>query len=469
LLLPVKIRRILMKKILVLLLILAVAGGVFALDGEWQLSGMAEVGGTLDFQLNDDDVLIAQGEGYNRVYGGWGGINGRLGLNYLWDAVKIGVEFNTWDGDAIGGNLEYNGESFKFQAATNLAQLISGNWGIWLGDGETDISGGFDDAWGVWYNRMNVGRLWGSYSMLGGLVQLEAAFNSRDNEWWTADKTAAFNSVLGFNDGGTAITGLAGIAMEPWAGGDTFTKVDHHNFLLSSVELENLSFGVMIPNVFAWGGSDLIEDVLKNMVAGFSFDMQPVKVAAQFQMGNYGVYFGLVWSFGVIDTGLSFTGIFKPQLGGVEDLIDVKLFKFGGSVEYKSDAFGVKVGGYYAMDTIALKPAVASAVGYSADARITQIGIEPSFWYNVIPTHLTFDVKVGFYLNGGKVGSTKADTEVGWAVEPQLFWNFLGTGATNNYWGLGTGMIVRYRLVGGDKYETMDDNNKLDVTFKWSF
>jgi hypothetical protein len=428
-----------MKKILVLLLILAVAGGVFALDGEWSLSGKAEIGSTFDFEA---DPISATGSGYNYVYDGWGNIDGQLALNYSWDALSLGMDYNY--GGGIGGNLEYDGGNYKFQVNAPLNRMI--------------VAALPPQPW--------EGRLWGSYTMLSGLFLLEAAYNSRDTEWWTSDKTAAFNSVVGLNEAGDDLASFGSIALKPWAGGDTFTKVDHGNFLLGSVELENLSFGVQLPNVFRGARQDLIENVLRNMVAGFTFKMQPVEVAAQFQMGNFGVYFGLRWFLGPITVGGSFTGIFRPQgidlvgaFFGFDDDVDLKMFKFGGSVEYGADAFGAKVGAYYGLVTF--KDSV-------DQLRNTQIGIEPSFWYNVIPTHLRFETMVGFYLNGGKEGTTKMDTEVGWAVQPQLFWNFLGTGA-GGYWDVATGMVARYRLVGGDDYEIMADNNKLDVTFKWSF
>jgi hypothetical protein len=464
-----------MKKILVLLLILAVAGGVFALDGEWAIDGKVEVGGTLDFgyrqngkfgETADHKDITALGEGYNRVYGGWGGIDGKLGLTYLWDAVKIGIELhNALDGDPISGDLSYNGESFQFQATTNLARLISGDWDWWNTDSDD-----FDiDNVETWFigGRKNSGRLWGSYKLLNGLVLLETAYKGRDTEWWISDKTAAFGtsfnafSVTGVNlsagDWGPIGTG-------PWPGGDTFSKGDGDNYLVTNVMLENLEFGIKLPNVFAISEAKLIDNVLKKTIIGVSFNMQPVELAAQFSMGEYGAYFGLIWSFGPLKAGLSFMGILKPDLPVPLD--ETKLFKFGGGLDYNADSFSAGVHAYFA------------TIGNSnsaVDSRVNQIGIEPTFSYNVIPTHLMFQLDAGFYLNSAKLKGKKFDSDIAWAVQPQLFWNFMGTGA-GGYYGFNTGMIVRYRLVGGAKAWSDDgapwlikNNNKLDVTFKFAF
>ncbi|MDR2595867.1 MAG: hypothetical protein LBC76_00960 [Treponema sp.] len=68
-----------------------------------------------------------------------------------------------------------------------------------------------------------------------------------------------------------------------------------------------------------------------------------------------------------------------------------------------------------------------------------------------------------FYQN-----KTNGWNNVQFAITPQLFWNFLGTGA-GEYGG--TGIAIRYKLVGGDatKARVRGLNNKFDVNFKWSF
>jgi hypothetical protein len=68
--------------------------------------------------------------------------------------------------------------------------------------------------------------------------------------------------------------------------------------------------------------------------------------------------------------------------------------------------------------------------------------------------------------------------ETSWAVQPEIFWNFDGSGATGSYWGIGTGMIFRYRVFSGYEGPYGPNNgstdkessavNGLDLIFKFS-
>jgi hypothetical protein len=183
---------------------------------------------------------------------------------------------------------------------------------------------------------------------------------------------------------------------------------------------------------------------------------------------------------GPVTVGLSFMGILsEKELDEINLVTYEKKYvateqthmKVGGGVDYEADSFGAAVKGFFAIDGNKDK----------ADMyQTTEIGIEPGFYYNVIPSHLRFQLDTGFYFysytsqgekNGDKVKAlTDPDgpSTVQFALQPQLFWNFLGTGAGG--WG-GTGIALRYRLVGGDakKYNPIPLNNKFDVNFKYSF
>ena len=419
---------------------LAVATGVFALDGDWSLSGKAEIGAYADLDVKPAVIV---GSAYNKPYSDYDNIGGSLSLGYNWDALKLGIGFN-WNG-GVGGELVYDGGSYKFEASGNLLPRVA--WQEW-------VKGPYN--WD--------GRLWGYYKLVNDLVHLEAAYMSRQNEWWASDKVAS---------GGP-------IAEYPWDGGDTFAAFDHHTFLLAGVDLSNLSFGIVLPflfgdtneenfikvpgsagagdfqggktNLAALGGKgfEFVDGVLKQAIAGFKFNMQPIEVAAQFRMSDYGVYFGGKWFIGSVTAGLSFQGILDPD--------QPRRVRFGGGVEYNPGVFGANINGWYGLQK------------NDAGGRKTQIGIEPGFFYNVIPTHLRFQTDVGFYFNGGRDTDTseKKDLEIAWAVQPQLFWNFLGTGA-GSYYGFNTGMIVRYRIVSKDGYDNFSNCNALDVTFRWAF
>jgi len=434
-----------MKKILVVLLMLAVATGVFALDGEWSLSGQAEIGTLVDLGAKDSAgnsaPSVIYGIGYNIPYDGYDNPFGKLSIGYNWESLSLGIGIK--DTGSIDGSIEWDGENYKFYANADLSNLISKPW-----------------------STGNFGRLWGWYKFLNGLVHLEVGYKSRDNgndKLWVSDKTAAFANNGDSIAHGTNGKGLWGID------GGYFAKVDGDQMLLTNVVLSNLNFGFMLKNLYKEVGwpdyySDevkFVDDVLKKLIIGFKFEMQPIEVAASFKMDNYGVYFGGRWFIGSVTAGLSFTGLLGSD--------DPKEMKFGGGVEYKPGAFGASINAYYA-----LKKDQASSANDPAGS--TQIGIVPGFFYNVIPTHLQFRADFGFYLNGGKnTDNSKRPTEVAWAVQPQLFWNFLGTGADDGYYGASggwsgkaTGIIVRYRLISGVD-GIIDDSNKLDVTFRWHF
>jgi len=453
-----------MKKILVVLLVLAVATGVFAQEGSWSLNGKVEIGTFIDFDNNPeklagdnpDNSAVYKSSGYWSPYNYYGPVNGQLGLGYSRDELWLGLTFNTLDSDIINAGFTYDGGNYKFEVNSSLDNLIRG--------------------------KMNVGRLWGYYKMVNEMIHLEVAYNSRDTQFWTSDLTGAFGGAGGIGWPVIDVVSRIGQGDSPWDsyaspwGGDreSFTKVDHGNYLLGDVQLSNLSFGIMLRSIFVdndfatadnttgWlssdnsvdttfpkavgksGGYKFVDEVLKKVTIGLKFDMQPIQIAAQFRMGDYGAYFGGKWFIGPVTVGMSFMGVLKPYA-----IDDGNLMKFGGGVEYNPGVFGAEIKAWYGI------------AKFDSDNRATQIGLEPAFFYNVIPTHLQFRTDVGFYFNGGKTGGTKDDIEVTWAVQPQLFWNFLGTGA-GSYYSYNTGIIVRYRLVS-------DAVNAFDVGFRFAF
>jgi len=433
-----------MKKILVVFLVLAVAGGVFAQDGNWSLSGQAIVGARMDFDPDpsgtvDPDPALIWGTDYWYPYAGWDDDVGKLGLAYNgFQGLSLGVTFSWVSG--LYGDVQYDGENFKYQTKANLTSaFIQGN----------------GDFFG------NVDRLWGSY-LLMNIVTLEAATNARDNQWWTSDLTAGF---LDWNYGHWSK--WPEYAGRPWFSGnngdvtlEAFTHVDHNSMILIDVGLENLSFGLQMKNftnkdaVYTGdrklpGNKELVEDVLKKMVFGIKFELSPIEVAAQFLMENYGVYLGGKFFIGPVTVGASFMGILNDPVNGQH-------IKAGVDVGYKNDMFTAGIIGYYDVQD-------ANKDGTDYQSRIA---FEPRFCYYVIPTHLSFAIDGGFYFVNTYYDKEKSveDSDVIWAFQPQLWWNFLGTGAAGpgGYWGFGTGMIIRYRVV-------KEEVNALDVVFKWSF
>jgi len=143
---------------------------------------------------------------------------------------------------------------------------------------------------------------------------------------------------------------------------------------------------------------------------------------------------------------------------------DWQKLRLGGNVNYNGDGFGGGVLGFYQRED-------EHAVGSSTYDSI--VGVEPYFFYNAIPSYLQFRLDVGFYFFAQSDGnnSLKATT---WGLQPQIFWNFLGTGAGD--WGASnTGIAIRYRMSNADLrdiYPGVDNNrsqNTLDFMFRWGF
>jgi hypothetical protein len=333
---------------------------------------------------------------------------------------------------------------------------------------------------GPWGNN-TIKRLWGEYKMFNQMITLEVAYRSRDTEYWTSDKSGTF-----FGDGMVYSPMLAGSAFRFLANHHafysgvannffTFTSVDQHNYLLGNVSIEGINFGLFIPNLFkdgnnTVGGRDmtsgtLVDDALKQSVFGASFNMMPIQFAAQFKFEDYGVYFGGRFFAGPLTAGLSFMGILNP---GEESSAD-KRYKIGGRLDYNAGAFGAGL-------MASLDRAHIDYGGAAGEGTAQIIAIQPSFFYNVIPSHLGFVLDTGFYFTNMKDqnGETiNSQPDLIWSVQPALFWNFRGTGAVRGYsWGSAgnsmTGMLIRYRMLSTDVNETFGANF-LDVVFNWAF
>jgi hypothetical protein len=477
-----------MKKILVVLLVLAVATGVFAQEGEWSFNGTAEIGAAINFDpapASDEPVKVIAGPmHYNRLYDDYDGIKGKFGITYNRDVFAAGLTIQSiaWEGDAhsyVGayagpsliGTLTADGENYHFSVESALTEIIDG--------------------------RPGFRQLWGNYSFMNGVFFLETAYaRGWTGNYWASDTVGAFRRWDG--EGDNIIGG------DPFRGSiharNTFTHTDAENnadgyngdssanYILGDIRLQGLSFGLMMRDIFRmdwWDDASygqqyadnlIVDSVLKKMIFGVKFEMSPIEVAAQFLMENYGVYVGGRWFVGPVTVGLSFMGILNEKVVDTIDTItvdgvdyatkvnyestDATKMKVGGGVDYEADSFGAAIKAFFAIQ------------GYDNVGRVTEIGVEPGFYYNVIPSHLRFQLNTGFYFYGYKDKDGEKVTDgvntVQYALQPQLFWNFLGTGA-GEYGG--TGIVLRYRLVGGDakKDPLIPLNNKFDVNFKYSF
>jgi len=407
-----------MRKVLVVLLVLAVVGGVSALDGSWWLGSEVEVGTSVN--LKDKPVVIG-GQAFNYYW--WDSLYGAVNLGYNVSGFEAFIGFKTSDNLLLAG--KYDGGNYAFQAESYFDNIVGG----WKG----------------------ANRLWGYYKFLGGMVHLEAAMKSRDTNYWISSE--AVGEVFAGKDGWD--TQYADIG---WG----FASVDGHNYLATNFAFAGLDVGFMLPNIFFteygnkvkgngegvvgnrgpnwhesqiqdWGphgAVEFVEGALKQLVAGAKFQMSPIEFALQFNMANYGAYLGTKLGLGPITFGLSFEGTFESNNTTAGGAI---------SADYNAGIFGAKLGAGYL---------------YFQGANANIIGVTPSFWYNVLPNNLAFSLDSGFWF---------AKDYFNWAFMPTLWWNFKGTGAGANFWWPNqTAIIMRYRM-------QKDAINALDVTFKWNF
>jgi len=450
-----------MKKILVVLLILAVAGGVFAQEGSWTLGASAEIGTRINIDPNPgaNDPVILNSTGYHVPYHHWGPTRGTLSIGYSRGALNIGNAIaNRSDGSVWMTNITASGDNYRFTWEGNLLRFIGQSGAPVTGD-------------------PRIHRLWGEYKMLNEMLNLVIAYRGPDTQYWYSDDTGAIledvvSAGAMFGNWSTRHHYLFGGGNGVTNYGRTFTRVDGNNFVAADFNFAGLNFGLLIPNIFpdaftASAGDDgtttdlayigaihgsgsplataeLVEHALKKSVFGVKLDMSPVEVAAQFRLYDYGIYFGGKFFAGPVTVGMSFMGILNDPSGS-------RTMKFGGAVDYNAGAFGAGIAGWYRNDR---PTAIANVFN-------TSIGIEPSFFYNVIPTHLRFELNAGFYFHDVYDGGTVAfSKDIYWAVQPQLFWNFRGTGA-GSFWGVSTGIIARYRIIS-------EFVNAADIIFKFA-
>jgi len=435
-----------MKKILVVLLVLAVAGGVFAQQGEWSLGGSIQIGTRVDFDP-DPATTLADGDDI-RVTGitwdNWDSIKGSLNIGYTRGIFTGGVGLDNKGG--VDGNFAFNGENFKAAAAID---------GISIGNGA----------------GAKIARLWGEYGFFSGILNLHVAYDTLDAEYWVSDKTGAFYSGK-YKDAWEGDT-------DPFGFGNTFAKYDHHDLLKVAAELGAIEFGVAIsetgvnkPSALFTGtqGWDSTKgtapydtkfvDAFKNILVGVKFAQHPFEIAAQFQFKNYGIYFGGTFEIGVVKIGLSFMGVLDKDYEDTDN--DPKHIKFGASGNYNGGVFGAGLKAFFDYDQ-----------EWDPGYDLTAVGIEPTFFFNVLPNNLRFQLDFGLYLLTEKdaLGGDKRKATV-WAVQPQFIWNFLGTGASD-FGGVQTGIGIRYRMAAADTNRLTNGNkysaNFLDVAFKWGF
>jgi len=445
-----------MKKILVVLLVLAVAGGVFAQQGEWSLSGKVEIGTRIDF---DPDPEVRGGDDPAMVtgitWGRWDALQGSLGIGYTRGVFTSGIDVNNKGG--LGGNIAFNGENFKAKAALSWNKYWDlPNYDDWRDDGAAII----------------LDQLWGEYGFFNGILNLHVAYNTTWGKYWASDETGTFfDAKYG-----------AGWKTEedPFGTSDVFATYDHHDLLKLAVNLGDIEFGVamtgnnnvehgLFRSTGGWTNDPTayetkLLDAIKWSLVGVKFTHHPFEIAGQFRFADYSIYFGGKFGVGPVTFGLSFMGTLDGDYENKDN--DPKHIKFGGRADYDGGIFGAGIKAFYDFsERFADKT---QDVGNDLSA----VGIEPIFFFNALPNNLRFQLDFGLYFLTDKDTGGDKQKAIIWAVQPQVVWNFLGTGA-KGYGDVQTGIGVRYRMAAADtskislggKYSA----NFFDLSFKWGF
>jgi len=408
-----------MKKLIAILVVFAVfAGAAFAQDGEWSISSNGQIGTRITADGGTVKAAHWDDGGAN------GDVRGNLGIDYTKGILKTGLSFNQMG--AIGAYVELNGDKWAFKASRDLLNLFAGGNLDGIGRGQDDKGNPIIVSLGG-----KGGDLWGNFNfdILEGLF-LEAAVNKESQQWNVMDLF-----------------------------GDTFSqngKIGTNYFLLDLTAAEGLSFGIKLPNIFDWGGVKFVEDALMKIVVGVKYDVSPLQIALQFASkpdsnddgtGNsvkgldYGIRLGAKFTINdAMWAGLDFKGAF----GGTGDA------KIG---------FGAKFG-------FASGPIDASlTLKYNNEwSKYFDIAPSATFIFDIDPN--TTQVKVGLDIGLGIPLDSANKFKFSVGLKPQLYYNFLGTGAGS--WD--TGLAVAYWLGAELANDTFSFKpGYLEVAFKWKF
>jgi hypothetical protein len=356
-----------MKKVLVFLMILAVAAGAFA-QGTWWSSAYAQAGTSIDF--NGDPTLTSIYKPIDDVAGGdfpsKAGASVGYSIGTDFGTLGAGIDFS-WNGDvSFNANGQGNDDRYYFIAKGVVTAV----------------------------NKLSAGPLWGYYRLLqGGPLEIYLEADVVDGSWGWWDwkwSSTNFDHSKGFT-----VMPFARF----WSG--TFG---------AEFKVEKLSFGIIIPDMFAetdagyWGGgapyyTDKLQNAFMKSVIGAKFEDWdlPFNVGLNFGLDNYAVYFGMGTTIAdIVQLGLAFNG---EQAGATYNT------NAGLRADYSNDSFGF---------------------GVDVMAKVTpdfKLGLFPKFWYKVLPDNLYFGLNAGFMFGFG--GGSDIDYE----VDTRIAWNFNNSGA----------------------------------------
>ena len=468
-----------MKKLISILVAFAMlAGAVFAQDeGSWSVGGSGRIGVSLDFlqsELTGESTDVAH---WGAWADGWDqgndNVKGGFDVNYNRGGLSAGLGFSQTG--KISAKVSNYGDNWAFEANSSLNDLLTG--GIW-----------FDTLWGNF-----------TFQALEG-IKVEAAVSRKGQQWWST--TEIFGDTFThtqWQGGGTGK--FAGFGKGIDGGWTNYGGPDGSYLLVDVAPMAGLNLGFVIPNVFVYNTSgdsaivDFVTDALQWMVFGVKYADGPIGAAVQFalkgQATKYNdkgevvskrdsdldaaVYLGVQYQISdQMKAGLEVRAGFGGQKGYMDDdnkyqISDAIDLGIGASFNFDAGPFGAGI-------TLKFRDEDRSTSLQTKEYfdHNQSFAIAPMVYYNVVENYLQFKLEAEITLVDAiekldDKGKPVYASVMNYNFKPQLFFNFLGTGAGD--WG--TGFAVRYVVSGPKGYfeptKGHNTDNFMEIVFNWSF
>jgi hypothetical protein len=405
-----------MKKALVFLLILAVAGGIFAQDGTITWSGEFRAGAEVDFTGGDPSIAPV----YDHNYG-----LGRL----------------SYDKGALNTEFAFKGE---FNEASDTATTLNGSLSAFLeyGDGvngETAIpfkvavkSNLLDTTNGGVLGFGEPATAYAYYYFWERQIKLDVSYRGYETIYWRASDIVA--SAWDNLDGNAGIVlsyrpqFLSGLSTGFW-----FPLVVSAN--TSGTAITKGSFPGSLEDYFSW------------TVFGIKYDSGKFIISAQYN--NAGG-----WDRQAANLGLKFIVSDALAVRG-----DFQFENFGDFGDQGIIAGGLN-GEFVALPLTAGLTAKITALGTASDAASGLLSINPYVYYNIVAD--TLQARLPITLDIG-IQDNKALNAL--TVAPALYWNFKQDGVGDDpASGLLFNYTLKYALDAGEL-----DTSTLGVKFRLAF
>ena len=421
-----------MKKLFVVLLILAVAGGVFAQEFSW--SGEMKIGTIIDLNLPQDVGRSAsiQPDDNGNAFGD--------------ERAHAAVILN-YDNGGLHAELEFKGE-FETLRAEEATPHITGtvsyeadDWKVQVGVGNIEANVNSASAPPATF-PLSVASLWGYWYFLDQKILLDVAYSGRETIYWRV------SDILGDNDWDN-MDGKGGIEV---------------NFML----MEGMSFGIKFGGYengtirndpgYPITTAKFLNSFFKPYVLGFKFEQEAFALGFMYQNDTPldATVFGSPLRKNFIAMAKFFLGDTMSVggellLGGIEAFGDTGTIGLGGNFDYHGDAINAGIN----VKLLGFEPASGKTGG--------NLVFAPYLKFEAIEDTFLLGLDVTFTLWAFRDNNSDAGME----VTPAIYWNPQGDGISDDP---GKGLIFKIIWginsfdIGGDSMYT-----RIYTGFCWSF